>query len=110
MNITFLSRISFVITIKKRDIKKLFILPSSWNISNFDYYDKIYQHLPLPSKQKPRHLSLPLKLSSLRVIPSNTLERHSIGSCVEDGVHNLVTNFSMAKLVGSITSDFTFTY
>ncbi len=43
-------------------------------------------------------------------VPSNTLERHSIGSRVADGVCNLVTNFSMAKLVGSPTSDFTFTY
>jgi hypothetical protein len=41
---------------------------------------------------------------------SNTLERHSIGSCVEDGIHNLVTNSNMAKLVGFPTSDFTFTY
>jgi hypothetical protein len=43
-------------------------------------------------------------------VPSNTLERHSIGSRVTDGVRNLVTSFSMAKLVGSPTSDFTFTY
>jgi hypothetical protein len=43
-------------------------------------------------------------------VPSNTLERHSIGSCVVDGVHNLVTNSSMAKLVGFPTSDSTFTY
>ncbi len=110
VNATFLPRISFVITVEKKDIRKLFILLSSWNKNNSDYYDKICQHLPLPSKQKPRHLSLPLKLSSPRVIPSNTLERHSIGSCVEDGVRNLVTNFSMAKLMGSITSDSTFTY
>jgi hypothetical protein len=43
-------------------------------------------------------------------IPSNTLEKHSIGSCVADGIRDLVTNFSMAKLVGSPTSDSTFTY
>jgi hypothetical protein len=42
--------------------------------------------------------------------PSNTLERHAIGSHVGDGVHNLVTSSSMAKLVGSPTFDFTFTY
>jgi hypothetical protein len=42
--------------------------------------------------------------------PSNTLERHSIGSRVIDGVRNLVINSNMAKLVGSPTSDFTFTY
>ncbi len=38
-------------------------------------------------------------------VPSNTLERHSIGSRVVDGVCNLVTNFSMVKLVNSPTSD-----
>ncbi len=43
-------------------------------------------------------------------VPSNTLERHSIGSRVIDGVCNLVTGFSMVKLVGSPTSDSTFTY
>jgi hypothetical protein len=43
-------------------------------------------------------------------VPSNTLERHSIGSCVTDGVSNLVTSFSMVKLVGSPTSNSTFTY
>jgi hypothetical protein len=44
-------------------------------------------------------------------VPSNTLERHSIGSCVIDGVHNLVTSSSMAKLVDSRpTSNSTFTY
>ncbi len=31
-------------------------------------------------------------------VPSNTLERHSIGSHVVDGVRNLVTGFNMAKL------------
>jgi hypothetical protein len=43
-------------------------------------------------------------------VPSNTLERHSISSRVVNGVRNLVTNSSMAKLVGSRTSNFTFTY
>jgi hypothetical protein len=43
-------------------------------------------------------------------VPSKTLERHSIGSCVVDDVRNLVTSFSMAKLVGSPTSNSTFTY
>jgi len=43
-------------------------------------------------------------------VPSNTLEKHSISSRVADGVRNLVTSFSMAKLVGFPTSDFTFTY
>jgi hypothetical protein len=43
-------------------------------------------------------------------VPSNTLERHSISSRVADGVRNLVTSCSMAKLVGFPTSDYTFTY
>jgi len=42
--------------------------------------------------------------------PFNTLERHSIGSRVIDGVCNLVTSFSMVKLMGFPTSDSTFTY
>jgi hypothetical protein len=32
-----------------------------------------------------------------RRVPSNTLERHSIGSHVGDGVHNQVTSSSMAN-------------
>jgi len=44
------------------------------------------------------------------VVPSNTLERHLIGSRVVDGIRNLVINYSMAKLMGSPTSDSTFTY
>jgi len=43
-------------------------------------------------------------------VPSNTLERHSIGSRVADDVRNLVTNSSMAKLMGFPTSDSMFTY
>jgi hypothetical protein len=43
-------------------------------------------------------------------VSSNTLERHSIGSFVVDGVRNLVISSSMAKLVDSPTSDSTFTY
>jgi hypothetical protein len=43
-------------------------------------------------------------------VPSNTLERHSIGSRVGDGVRNLITSSNMAKLVGSLTSNYTFTY
>jgi hypothetical protein len=43
-------------------------------------------------------------------VPSNTLERHSIGSRVTDGVCDLVTSSSIAKLMSSPTSDSTFTY
>jgi hypothetical protein len=66
-----------MITVGKRDIKKVFILPSSRKGSNSDYHGKIYQHLPLPLNQKPRHLSLPLKLSPPRVIPIRMLRRRS---------------------------------
>jgi hypothetical protein len=53
---------------------------------------------------------LPIPNPHATGVPSNTLERHSIGSCVIDGVRNLVTSYSMVKLVGFPTSDFTFTY
>jgi hypothetical protein len=53
---------------------------------------------------------LPIPESHATEVPSNTLERHSIGSRVADDVRNLVTSFSMAKLVGFPTSDFAFTY
>jgi hypothetical protein len=43
-------------------------------------------------------------------VPSNTLERHSIGSHVVDGVCNLVTSSNMVKLVGFPTFNSTFTY
>jgi hypothetical protein len=43
-------------------------------------------------------------------VPSNTLEKHLIYSHVVDGVRNQVTSFNMAKLVGSPTSNSTFTY
>jgi hypothetical protein len=43
-------------------------------------------------------------------VPSNTLEKHSINSRVANGVCNLVTSFNMDKLMGSLTSDSTFTY
>ncbi len=62
MNATFLPRIFFVIIVGKKDIRKLFVLLSSRNGSNFDYHDKICQHLLLPLNQKLRHLSLPLKV------------------------------------------------
>jgi len=43
-------------------------------------------------------------------VPSNTLERHSISSHVVNDVRNLVISSSMAKLMGSPTSNSTFTY
>jgi hypothetical protein len=53
---------------------------------------------------------LPIPDPHATKVPSNTLERQSIGSHVTNGVRNLVTNSSMAKLVGFPTFDSTFTY
>ncbi len=53
---------------------------------------------------------LPIPNPHATGVPSNTLERHLIGSHVVDGIRDLVTNFSMVKLVGSPTSNSTFTY
>jgi hypothetical protein len=77
MNTTFFPRISFLIIVGKKDIRKLFILASSQNGSNSDYHGKICQHLLLPLNQKPRHLSLPLKFSPPRVIPIRMLRKKS---------------------------------
>jgi hypothetical protein len=77
MSATFLPRISFVIIVGKKDIKKLFVLPSSWNESNYDYHDKICQH-PLPFNQKPRQFNLPLKLCPPMVILVRMLRRRNI--------------------------------
>ncbi len=77
VNAKFLPRISFVIIVGKKDIRKLSILPSSRNRSNSDYHGKICQHLPLTLNKKPRHLSLPLRLCPPRVIPIRMLRRRS---------------------------------
>jgi hypothetical protein len=53
---------------------------------------------------------LPIPNPHVTGVPSNTLERHLIGSRVTDDICNLVNSSSMAKLVGSLTSDSTFTY
>jgi hypothetical protein len=53
---------------------------------------------------------LPIPKPHATEVPSNTLERHSIGSRVADDIRNLVTSSSMAKLVGFPSSDSTFTY
>jgi len=68
MSATSLPRISFVIIVEKRNIRKLSILPSSWNKNNSNYHGKIYKHLLLLFNQKPKHLSLQLMFSPSRVI------------------------------------------
>jgi hypothetical protein len=75
MSASFLPRISFVIIVGKRDIRKLSILPNSRNGSHSDYHGKIYQHLPFPLNQKSRHFSLPLRLCPPRVILVRVLTR-----------------------------------
>jgi hypothetical protein len=77
MSVTFLPRISFVIIVRKKDIRKLYVLPSSRNGSNFDYHDKICKHLSLSFNQKLKHLSLSLKLCPPRVIPIKILRRRN---------------------------------
>jgi hypothetical protein len=77
VSVTFLSKISFVIIVGKRDIRKIYVLPSSRNRSNFEYHSKIYQHLPLSFNQKPKHFNLPLRLCPPRVIPIRMLRRRS---------------------------------
>jgi hypothetical protein len=64
----FLLKISFVIIVGKKDIRNMFVLPSSQNESNSNYHNKICQHFPLPLNQKPRHLNLSFKFSPPRVI------------------------------------------
>jgi hypothetical protein len=71
VSVTFLPKIFFVIIVGKKDIKKLFVLPS------FEYNDKICQHLLLPLNQNPRHLSLPFMLSPPKVIPVRMLRRRN---------------------------------
>jgi hypothetical protein len=53
---------------------------------------------------------LPILEPHATEVPSNTLERHLIGSSVTDDIRNLVTSSNMAKLVGFSSSDSTFTY
>ncbi len=52
---------------------------------------------------------LPILDPHARGVPSNTLERHLIGSRVVDGIHNLVISCNMHKLVGSPTFNSSFT-
>jgi hypothetical protein len=77
VNATFFPRISFVIIVGKKDIKMLFVLPSSQNESNYIYHGKICQHFSLPLNKKPRHLSFPLRLSPPKVIPIRMLRRRN---------------------------------
>jgi hypothetical protein len=74
---TLFMRISFVSIVGKRDIRNLSVLPSFQSESNSDYNGKICQHLPLSLNQKPRHLSLPLRLCPPRVIPTRMLRRRT---------------------------------
>jgi hypothetical protein len=97
MSAPFLPMISFVIIVGKRDIRKLFILPRSWNRSNSDYHGKICQHLLLPLNLKPRHLSLPLRLSPPRVIPVRMLRRSTMltrGRCFKP----MLFKFKLCKM------------
>jgi hypothetical protein len=61
----------------KKDIRKLFVLPSSQSENNSNYHDKIFHHLSLPFNQKSKHFSLPFKFSPPMVIPIRMLKRNS---------------------------------
>ncbi len=66
---------------------------------------------PLNTKEECTTSSpLPIPDPHATGLPSNTLERPLISSPVTNGVRDLVISSSMAKLVGSPTSDSTFTY
>jgi len=78
----------------KRDVKKLFVLPSSRNGNNSDYHRKIYQHLLLPLNQKLKHLNLPLTLSP----PSRTQPVQ--GSCLWEGPFRSFYGLSHDAMVG----------
>jgi hypothetical protein len=77
VNATSLLKISFVIIVEKRDIRKLSILLSSRNENNSDYHNKICKHLLLLFNQKPKHLSLQLRFSPSKVILVRMLRRRS---------------------------------
>ncbi len=53
---------------------------------------------------------LPIPNPHATGVPSNTLEKHSIGSHVTNGIHNLVISFNMVKLVGFPAFNSTLTY
>jgi hypothetical protein len=77
VNTKFPPRISFMIIVGKKDIRKLYVLLSSRSESNSDYHNKICQDLPLPFNQKLKHFILPLKFSPPRVIPVRMLRKWS---------------------------------
>jgi hypothetical protein len=70
------------------------------------------RHIIVVLKDTLNTTSIPLPIPNPHVVeaPSNTLKRHLIRSRVTNGIHNLVTSSTMVKLVGSLSSDFTFTY
>jgi hypothetical protein len=82
------------------------------NTPLFSRFEVKHQGHSCSNKDTLNTTSSPLPIPDLHVIrvPSNTLERHLIGSRVVDGIRNLVTSFNMAKLMSSPTSNYTFTY
>jgi hypothetical protein len=99
MSATFFPKISFVIIVGKRDIRKLFVLPSSRDGNNSDYHEKISHHLLLPLNQKSRHLNLPLMLSPPRAIPVKMLKK-------EHNVHKKEVLQAHATKVQTLQNEF----
>jgi hypothetical protein len=98
VSVTFLTRISFVIIMGKKDIKKLFILPSFQNGNNFDYHGKIYQHFALPFNQKPRHLSFPFRFSPPKVILVRMLKEKKTMLTKGRGFKPMSLKFKLCKM------------
>jgi hypothetical protein len=73
-------------------------LPSFRNKSNSDYHGKICQHLPLPLNQKPRHLNLPRKFSSPKVIPIRMLRRRNTMLTRERCFKPMPLKFKLCKM------------
>jgi hypothetical protein len=86
-----------VIIVGKKDIKKMFVLPSSWNGNNSNYHGKICQHLPLLVNQKPKHLSLPFKLSPTKGKSSKNVKKRSIMLTRERYVKPMPLKFKLCK-------------
>ncbi len=96
---TFLPRISFVIIVGKRDIRKLSILPSFRNESNSNYHGKIYQHLPFSLNQNPRNFNFSLKFFAPRVIPVRMIRRRSTMLTKRRCFKAMLLKFKLYKMI-----------
>jgi hypothetical protein len=82
----------------KKDIKKLFVLPSSWNESHSDYHDKISEHLLLPFNQKPRHFNLPLRLFPTKGSSSKNVKKKEHNADKKVVLQAMPLKFKLCKM------------